>query len=71
MYNFTLHQAIQSDAQKMALRASPEKINRRIDTLLLVRDPWNRLVSIFTHLVESKQVICLGRTLSHRKETRF
>ena len=54
LYNVSYQQAIHSDAQKLALRSSPEKVNGEADVLLIVRDPWQRLISIYKSQIEDK-----------------
>lgn len=51
LYNISLIQAIHSDTQKLALRSSAERVNGQADILLIVRDPWQRLVSGYRKLI--------------------
>lgn len=52
LYNITLKQGIHSDAQKLALGPKADRVNGNADVLLIVRDPWQRLVSSYRKLVE-------------------
>lgn len=55
LYNISFQQAIHTDAQKLALRSSPQKVNGQADVLLIVRDPWHRLVSAYRKFIEQSK----------------
>lgn len=61
LYNMTMKQAIHSDANKLSLKSRVERVNGQAEVLLVVRDPWQRIVSAYRTLVEN------GASLSHVK----
>ena len=54
LYNMSMKQAIHSDANKLSLKSHTEKVNGRVEVLLIVRDPWQRLVSAYRTLIENR-----------------
>lgn len=51
LYQLQLEQGIHSDAQKLGIRTDVSKLSSSMDTLLIVRDPWQRLISSYEELL--------------------
>ncbi|XP_067936916.1 uncharacterized protein [Watersipora subatra] len=66
LYNVSYEQAIHSDAQKLSLRSAAEKLNDKADILIIVRDPWRRLIGIYRKFIEKTKSSSFYRQSCHR-----